>query len=115
MKPNTEEFQQYEYARKRMQSKKNVYYHFITLILGSAFMYVANNWLDVFPHYQWYIWGIVIWVFIFLIHFIQVFITNTFMGEKWQQAQIEKLIQKQQNKIAELEKTITVETTKTNE
>ncbi|UYW01349.1 2TM domain-containing protein [Flavobacterium agricola] len=106
MKPNSEEFQQYEYARKRTQAKKNVYYHFITLLIGCAFMYIANNWLGVFPEYKWYIWASFAWLFIFILHVIQVFITNRFMGKKWEQAQIEKLVKKQQEKMAVLEKQV---------
>lgn len=106
MKSNSEEFKQYEYARKRVTAKKNVYYHFITLLIGCGFMYIVNNWLDILPALQWWLWVSIAWVIVFIIHFIQVFITHKFMGKAWEQAQIEKLVQKQQNKIKELEKQI---------
>lgn len=106
MKSNSDEFQQYEYARKRVASKKNVYYHFITMLLGIAFMYIVNNWLNILPQYKWWIWLTILWIFIFLIHFIQVFITHKFMGKAWEQNQIEKLVKKQQEKIEQLKKQI---------
>ena len=106
MKTNSEEYQLYENARKRTQAKKNVYYHFITLIIGCSFMFVVNNWLNIFPEIQWAIWVSVIWGFIFIFHFIQVFITHKFMGKDWEQVQIEKLVKKQQDKITQLENQI---------
>jgi len=104
MKSDSQEFQLYEYARKRVNAKKNVYYHFITLLIGVGFMYIVNNWLDILPQYQWYLWGAILWSVVFIIHFIQVFITHKFMGKEWEQKQIERLVKKQQDKLNELEK-----------
>lgn len=101
-----EQFELYEYARARMSQKKNLYYHFIAILIGSLFMFVANTWLQVFPETAWYIWAITIWIFLFILHFIKVFITHKFMGKEWEQNQINKLVKKQQEKIAQLQKQV---------
>lgn len=94
----------YEYARLRLKQKKQLYFHFVLFFVGSIFMVVANKFLNVKPESDWYIWGICIWFFIFILHFIRVFITDSFMNKKWERAQIDKLVLKQERKLEQLEK-----------
>lgn len=98
----TDQHELYEYARKRIQQKKQLYYHFIFFCLGSIFMYVANNWLDFYSVLKWWKWSVILWVLIFIFHFINVFVTNRFMDKKWERTQIDKLILKQTKKIEQL-------------
>lgn len=42
----------------------------------------------------------------FLIHFINVFITNRFLGKKWEREQREKLVNIQKNKLAKIQQEI---------
>jgi hypothetical protein len=93
----------YENARKRLHQKKLVYFHFVLLILGSLFMFIANIYLEYGTPNHWYILAITVWVFLFLLHFIKVFITDRFMNKDWEREQIQKLIEKQQNRIKSLE------------
>ena len=51
---------------------------------------------------SWYLWIISIWVFLFILHFIKVFITDSFMNKKWERDQIDRLIGKQEKKIEQL-------------
>ena len=95
-------YDRYEYARNRIKEKKFLYYHFILFIVGSLFMYVANDLLEYGLPNQWYKWGIAVWFFIFILHFIRIYITKRFMNKAWEKQQIEHLISKQDKKIEQL-------------
>lgn len=97
------QYSQYEYARKRIKQKKYVYYHFILFFVGSIFMLVLNEALKIGEESNWHIWAITVWGFIFILHFIKVFITGTFMDKNWEKEQIEKLVAKQQKRIEKLQ------------
>lgn len=96
----------YENARRRLRQKKNVYLHFVLLVLGSLFMFIGNIYLDFGAPYHWYIWVVTIWTFLFLLHFIKVFITDRFMNKDWEREQIARLVEKQQNRIDTLKSKI---------
>ena len=102
MEPSQQEL--YEYARRRVKQKKRVYFHFILFFVSSFFFYVINKILDVDPQDDWYLWAITAWAFIFILHFIKVFVTESFINKKWEQEQIEKLVARQERRIAQLEK-----------
>jgi uncharacterized membrane protein YcjF (UPF0283 family) len=102
MEPNQQEL--YEYARKRVKQKKRVYFHFILFFVCSFFFYIINKWLDVDPQDDWYLWAITAWAFIFIMHFIKVFVTESFINKKWEQEQIAKLVARQERRIEQLEK-----------
>jgi phosphotransferase system glucose/maltose/N-acetylglucosamine-specific IIC component len=94
----------YEYARKRMKQKKRVYFHFILFFVSSIFFYIINKLLDVDPQDDWYLWAITAWAFVFILHFIKVFVTESFINKTWEREQIEKLVARQERRIGELEK-----------
>ncbi len=104
MEPNQQEL--YEYARKRIKQKKRVYLHFILFFVGSIFLYIINKWLNVQEQYNWYLWAITAWAFLFILHFIKIFVTESFINKKWEQEQIDKLVARQQRHIDKLEKKI---------
>ena len=76
-----------------------VYFHFVLLVIGSLFLYIANIHLEVGAPNHWYTWAIMVWVFLFVLHFIKIFITDRFMNKDWERTQIEQLVEKQQHKI----------------
>jgi hypothetical protein len=94
----------YEYARKRMKQKKRVYFHFILFFVSSIFFYIINKLLDVDPQDDWYLWAITAWAFVFVLHFIKVFVTESFINKTWEREQIEKLVARQERRIDELQK-----------
>ena len=102
MEPNQQEL--YEYARKRVKQKKRVYFHFILFFVSSIFFYIINKILDVDPQDDWYLWAITAWAFLFVMHFIKVFVTESFINKKWEQDQITKLVVRQERRISQLEK-----------
>lgn len=98
-----EQHEQYEYARKRFLQKKHLNYHFVVFVLGCLFAFVANHFFHMGDPYQWYKWVICIWLFVFILHFFNVHITNRFMNKNWERQQIERLMTRQQNRIKSLE------------
>jgi len=95
--------EQYEYARNRIRQKKNVFIHFMIFIVGSLFLFIANKILDMDNADDWYVWAITAWAFIFLLHFLKVFITDSFMNKNWERHQIDKLVAMQQKKMQKLQ------------
>jgi len=98
----------YENARNRAKQKKRLYFHFVVFLVGSVFLIALNKIFNVGENIvsDWFVWAITLWFFFFVLHFINVFVTNRFMGKEWERAQTEKLVRKQELKIAELEKEI---------
>lgn len=92
----------YENARKRLRQKKVLYIHFVIMVLGCVFMFVANVYFKYGAPKQWYIWTSTGWVFLFVFHFIKVFITDRFMNKEWERGEITRLVDKQQNRIDSL-------------
>lgn len=96
----------YEYARKRIKQKKNLYYHFVLFLIGSLFMFVANILLDYGKPKIWYVWVCTSWFFLFILHFIKVYITDRFMNKQWEREQIDRLIKKQQTRLQQFQNKI---------
>ena len=105
MKEN-DTYELHEKARKRIKQKKRLYFHFILFLVGSLFFVILNKVIEFKPEYDWFVWVIFIWIFILIIHFINVFFINRFFGKEWVRLETEKLIQKHQNKVEELEKSL---------
>lgn len=95
--------EQYEYARKRINQKKRLYYHFVVFALTSIFLFIAHRFFNVDLANNWIIWVITGWAFLFILHFINVFITSRFMDKNWEREQIDRLIALQQKKIDQLQ------------
>lgn len=95
--------EKYEYARARIGQKKRLLYHFVFFLIGSLFLFISNHFLQLGGETQWYIWVVTGWFFLFILHFIKVYVTDRFMNKNWERAQIERLIVKQDQKLAILE------------
>jgi phosphotransferase system glucose/maltose/N-acetylglucosamine-specific IIC component len=96
----------YEYARRRLKQKKKLYFHFILFFLGSIFIFIANKWIGINKESNWFIWIVTLWLFIFILHFIKVFITDSFMNKNWEREQINRLMALQEKKIEQLKNEI---------
>jgi hypothetical protein len=95
-----------EHAQKRIRQKKGVFQHFIIFLIGGVFFLAINKVLKIGEPHNWYIWAIMGWAFIWIIHLSQVFITDPFMGKEWERGQREKLLQKQKERIRKIEQEI---------
>lgn len=101
----------YEHARKRVIQKKRLFQHFIIFIVGSVFFVILNL---VFGYgkevtlfgIDWCIIAILCWAFLLVVHFCNVWLFSTFMGQEWADRQMERLITKQKEEIALLQKDI---------
>lgn len=107
---DNDQFELYEYARKRQKQKKGLYIHFLIFLVGSVFLIFINKVLNVGEPTDWFVWAVLLWFFLICVQFVNVFITHKFMDETWERKQIEKLVVKQELKIKELAKKVAKET-----
>jgi len=98
-----------EKAQARIKQKKRLYVHFVIFLIGSVFLILINKILKYGESYDWFIWAITLWAFLFAIHVFNVFVTQKFMGKAWERSQREKLVLKQKKRIAEIQKEIETE------
>ncbi|WP_418264038.1 2TM domain-containing protein [Flavobacterium faecale] len=101
----------YEYARKRIKQKKRLYFHFVLLISATLFIFLSTKIMTIDINPNWLILGITIWAFIFILHFIKVYITDRFMNKNWEREQIDRLVSLQEKKINELKTKISEDPT----
>ncbi|MBO0591889.1 2TM domain-containing protein [Cellulophaga sp. E16_2] len=106
---NLEQHELLEHAQIRIKQKKRLYAHFIIFLVGSVFLVLINKILKYGEAYDWFIWVITFWSFLFVMHLINVFVTQKFMGLDWERSQREKLVKKQKTRIAALQKEIETE------
>ena len=95
--------EQYEYARRRIKQKKRLYFHFVVFVLGSLTLFLGHNFLNSALITEWYLWLITAWLFIFILHFIKIFITDLFMNRDWEREQIDRLVALQKKKVEQLQ------------
>jgi len=101
-----EQHEMLENAHARIKQKKRLYVHFVIFLIGSVFLIFVNKILNYWDTYDWFIWAITFWAFLFVIHAFNVLVTQKFMGQDWERSQREKLVAKQKKRIAELQKEI---------
>lgn len=103
-----EQHELYENARNRVKQKKRLYFHFVLFLAGSVLFIVLNKVLNVGETFinDWFVWAIIIWLFLLVIHAVNVLVFKRFMDKDWERKQTEKLVLKQELKIAKLEKEI---------
>lgn len=112
-----EQLELIEYAQKRIRQKKGLYIHFVIFLIGAVFLIIANTVLGIGKDFtiagiNWFVYAILAWLFLFLYHFINVFITNKFMGKDWEKIQLDKLVSQQEERIEALKKDFLKEETK---
>jgi len=110
-KLETDQRELYETARRRTVQKRRLFQHFVIFLVGAVLLIILNVVIgyrqDFTPMgYDWFVLAILIWTFFFFVHLINVFVTESFMGKKWEQRQLEILVKKQKDRIAELQKKV---------
>ena len=106
-----------ENAQKRIKQKKRLYIHFVLFLIGAIFLILANTVLGIGEDFNiaginWFVYAILAWLFFFIYHFVNVFITNKFMGKDWEKEQLDKLVNQQQRRIDKLKHNFLKEETK---
>ena len=104
---NQEQIEQLEYAQKRINQKKNLYYNFVLFLFASVICLTLDHIFSVFGNvyflnYSWSFWIIFIWFFALLFHVFNVYVTNKFINNSWVKKQKAKLINLQKMKIENL-------------
>ena len=104
---NQEQIEQLEYAQKRINQKKNLYYNFVLFLFASVICLTLDHIFSVFDNvyflnYSWSFWIIFIWFFGLLFHVFNVYVTNKFINNSWVKKQKAKLINLQKMKIENL-------------
>ncbi|MCF4101950.1 2TM domain-containing protein [Gillisia sp. M10.2A] len=110
-KLDSEQRELYENARKRTIQKRRLFQHFVIYLIGAILLIIINVVIgyreDFTPFgYDWFVIAVLAWTFLFLIHLMNVFVINSFMGREWQQRTIEKLVRKQKDRIAEMQQKV---------
>jgi dihydrofolate reductase len=98
-------------AQQRIKQKRRLYAHFVIFLIGAVFLIILNTVLGLGETIKifgmdWFVFAILAWLFLFIYHLFNVFVTNKFMGKEWEQQQMDKLVAKQKARIAELESTV---------
>lgn len=100
-----------ERAQERAKQKRRLYQHFIVFLIGAVVLILINVIFeigtDINPFgIDWFVWAIIFWAVLLLMHVFNVFITNKFMGKDWENRQVEKLVAKQRERIEELQQRV---------
>lgn len=94
-------------AQHRIKQKKRLYIHFVVFLIGAVFLIIANTVLGIgkdtkFFGINWFVYAILAWLFFFLYHLFNVFVTSKFMGKDWEEQELAKLVNKQKIRIEKL-------------
>lgn len=92
----------FENAQARIKQKRRLFTHLVVFLAGSIFLLVLNKGFKIAPANNWFLWAISGWFFLWVIHFLNVFVTNNVLGKKWERAQREKLVAYQKRKLEQL-------------
>lgn len=111
-----EQLELIENAQKRIKQKKRLYVHFVLFLIGAIFLIVANTVLGIGKDVtlfgkEWFLFAILLWLFFFLFHLFNVFVTHKFMGKAWEKEQLEKLVAKQKDRIEKIKQDLVKEET----
>ena len=98
-------------AQKRIKQKKRLYAHFVVFLIGAVFLIVANLVLNIgkdvtFFGINWFVFAILAWLFIFIYHVFNVFVTSKLLSKNWEEKQLNSMVAKQKKRIAELQQQV---------
>lgn len=102
-----EQLELFKTAQRRIKQKRRLYYHFIIFLFGAIILILANTVLGIGKDFsifgiEWFVYAISIWILLLLYHVLHVFILNRFLGKEWEQAQLDKLVGLQQERIEKI-------------
>lgn len=107
-KIDKEQLELIETSQRRIKQKKRLYYHFVIFLIGALFLIFLNTVIGLGEQTKiwgldWFVFAIFAWLFLFVFHLFNVFITHKFMGKTWEDAQLNKLVAKQKERISKLQ------------
>jgi len=96
----------YERATKRVKELKGFYNHLkIFLIVNGALLLIKSGWLNSwfpksFPteayYFEWINANVLIWLLILVVHFILLYRNRWVFTKKWEERQLQKFIEQEQ-------------------
>ncbi|WP_317043044.1 dihydrofolate reductase [Nonlabens tegetincola] len=103
-----------ENAQRRIKEKRGLFTHFVVFLVGAIGLIIISQVLMQsepikFLGVEWWIWVLFVWLLLLIYHAFKVFITNRLLGPEWEKKQYNRLVQKQQERIAQLESKINSE------
>ena len=106
-----EQLELIKHAQKRIKQKKRLYAHFVIFLIGAVFLIFANLVLNIGKDFtlfgvNWFVYAILIWFFLFIYHLFNVFVTSKLLSKNWEENQLNRLVAKQKERIAELQKQV---------
>ena len=83
-----EQLELFQNAQRRVKQKRRLYVHFVLFLIGALLLVISNIGLGIAKDFKifeldWFVVAIIVWLFIFLYHVLNVFIINKFMGKEW--------------------------------
>ncbi|WP_019038978.1 2TM domain-containing protein [Psychroflexus tropicus] len=101
----------YENAHQRIKQKKRLTTHVVFFFAGSVIFIVINIILGYQSEFKplgmdWFVSAILIWLFFLIIHAINVFVVNKLMGKEWEEKQMNRLVEKQLERLRKLQKKV---------
>ncbi len=95
-----------ERAQRRIREKKQLYSHLVFFLVGGVFLIALNKVVKYGAEYDWSYWILLGWGFFLILHTVNVFVTKRILGPEWERAERDRLMQIQQERIAQLESEI---------
>lgn len=101
----------YDNAHQRLKQKKRLISHLVFFVAGSVIFIVLNVVMGYKIDFQplgmnWFVSAILIWLFFFIVHAINVFLVNKLMGKEWEEKHMNKLVEKQLEKLRKLQQKV---------
>ena len=85
------ELEEYQKARDRVQEGKGFYAHAVMFLVANAALAILNlTTLEKNDGVIWFIWPLIGWGVVLVVHAISVFGIGRFLGRGWEQRQIQK-------------------------
>lgn len=103
-----------ENAQRRIKEKRGLFTHFIVFLVGAVGLIIISQILmqqETSPIFgvEWWIWVLFVWLLFLIYHTFKVFITNRLLGPGWEKKQYDRLVEKQQDRIAQLKEKVAQE------
>jgi hypothetical protein len=101
----------YENAHQRTKQKKRLTTHLVFFLAGSVIFIVINVILGYQSEFKplgmdWFVSAILIWLFFLIVHAINVFLVNKLMGKEWEEKQMNRLVEKQLERLRKLQQKV---------
>jgi len=102
-----------ENAQRRVKEKRGLFTHFVVFLIGGVGLIIISQVLIQqkpikILNVEWWIWVLFAWLLFLIYHTFKVFITNRLLGPGWEKRQYNRLVQKQKDRITQLEEKIAI-------